>query len=773
MAKNTLSLEVEKIAKKVANEVLKNHPLMISMAQWHSAFTAENKNIRDANRILELRIIQLEKEIEFLKKQTVSNIAGGETQPPPEEPTQPDIPQEPTMLPRELKKIRGRYNFNQQKMAELLGVSNHRYNKWERGEMEIPADIAENLRAFTEMPLGELREFLHSKGIFQPNGNVARQQTKPNISQSIINAVQQSRYTAEDLKNIRIAANLSLSKIAAYLGVPSSTYSSWEYNRSHMPDKYTQKIIALQENLPPPAENSTESSTIAPVEVPQVQRRGGYPQPSPYKAKDLLRLRNKLRLSQKQLALKIGVPTNTYGTWERGACNMPDKYTEIIKNLFEAYTISPLTPPVTPEVKSERDAQETVTTDVPITRELLQRIREKAGKTQIEMAMFIGVSHSQYSKWEQGTRGISESFLPIIRKKLNAWIADPESAVEAPPTPPTPPRASLGRIYTEDLEKLRIKLQMSFNAFTSRIGVSTVSYAAWRKCNYLIPDRFLPAIKLLQQQADGQTAIPQLQEMPSTSAKVTGTSNAPRQAMSDISMEQIEEVRLRLLLPQREVAQKLGVSYTTYKLWKRENRNIPEYARTKAQRFLKTDISDVAKKSSSRLGLNIPSDISGEELKALRIKMNMTQPKMAERFGVTASTYQKWEQGASRMPEHHTATYKQLLANLSTDVEIADIEVLPPEPRPPMQGKAKDRIEVTPEMLLIINSARQQLNVSEEKMSHLLEMDVTAYKHLESGEKNSIRRDQWRRLEFLLNLPEDRREAFINPSSIIEKDKNE
>ncbi|MBQ9787461.1 MAG: helix-turn-helix domain-containing protein [Lentisphaeria bacterium] len=773
MAKNTLSLEVEKIAKKVANEVLKNHPLMISMAQWHSAFTAENKNIRDANRILELRIIQLEKEIEFLKKQTVSNIAGGETQPPPEEPTQPDIPQEPTMLPRELKKIRGRYNFNQQKMAELLGVSNHRYNKWERGEMEIPADIAENLRAFTEMPLGELREFLHSKGIFQPNGNVARQQTKPNISQSIINAVQQSRYTAEDLKNIRIAANLSLSKIAAYLGVPSSTYSSWEYNRSHMPDKYTQKIIALQENLPPPAENSTESSTIAPVEVPQVQRRGGYPQPSPYKAKDLLRLRNKLRLSQKQLALKIGVPTNTYGTWERGACNMPDKYTEIIKNLFEAYTISPLTPPVTPEVKSERDAQETVTTDVPITRELLQRIREKAGKTQIEMAMFIGVSHSQYSKWEQGTRGISESFLPIIRKKLNAWIADPESAVEAPPTPPTPPRASLGRIYTEDLEKLRIKLQMSFNAFTSRIGVSTVSYAAWRKCNYLIPDRFLPAIKLLQQQADGQTAIPQLQEMPSTSAKVTGTSNAPRQAMSDISMEQIEEVRLRLLLPQREVAQKLGVSYTTYKLWKRENRNIPEYARTKAQRFLKTDISDVAKKSSSRLGLNIPSDISGEELKALRIKMNMTQPKMAERFGVTASTYQKWEQGASRMPEHHTATYKQLLANLSTDVEIADIEVLPPEPRPPMQGKAKDRIEVTPEMLLIINSARQQLNVSEEKMSQLLEMDVTAYKQLESGEKNSIRRDQWRRLEFLLNLPEDRREAFINPSSIIEKDKNE
>ena len=146
---------------------------------------------------------------------------------------------------------------------------------------------------------------------------------------------------------------------------------------------------------------------------------------------------------------------------------------------------------------------------------------------------------------------------------------------------------------------------------------------------------------------------------------------------------------------------------------------------------------------------------------------------MAERFGVAEATYQKWEQGVSTMPEHHTANYKQLLANISADVEIADIEVLPPEPRPPMQGKSKDRIEVTPEMLLIINSARQQLNVSEEKMSQLLEMDVTAYKQLESGEKNTIRRDQWRRLDFLLNLPEERREAFINPSSIIEKDKNE
>ena len=225
MAKNGIYSEVEKLATRIANDIVKNHPLIASMAHWHSVFTAENKNIRDANRILELRIVQLEKDLEQLKK---IQMAAPENMllPALEETVEPEIPQEPAMTARELKKIRGRYNFNQQKMAELLGVSSHRYNKWERGEIEIPADVADNLRAFTEMPLGELREFLHSKGIFQPNGTVARQQ-KVTKAQTIINSVQQSRYTAEDLKNIRTAANLSLSKIAEYLGVPSSTYSSY------------------------------------------------------------------------------------------------------------------------------------------------------------------------------------------------------------------------------------------------------------------------------------------------------------------------------------------------------------------------------------------------------------------------------------------------------------------------------------------------------------------------------------------------------------------
>ena len=331
MAKNGIYSEVEKLATRIANDIVKNHPLIASMAHWHSVFTAENKNIRDANRILELRIVQLEKDLEQLKK---SQMAAPENMPLPslEETVEPEIPQEPAMTARELKKIRGKYNFNQQKMAELLGVSSHRYNKWERGEIEIPADVADNLRAFTEMPLGELREFLHSKGIFQPNGTVARQQ-KVTKAQTIINSVQQSRYLAEDLKRIRMDARYTQKQMAEYIGVPVSTYTSWECNNCRMPDTHTQKINALQENMP-------EHSDVENLAKPR-GRIGNYPVPSPYKANDLIAVRTRLNFTQRQMAMHIGVPTNTYGTWERGVCNMPDKYTDAFISFAEALLLEP------------------------------------------------------------------------------------------------------------------------------------------------------------------------------------------------------------------------------------------------------------------------------------------------------------------------------------------------------------------------------------------------------------------------------------------------
>lgn len=58
-------------------------------------------------------------------------------------------------------------------------------------------------------------------------------------------------------------------------------------------------------------------------------------------------------------------------------------------------------------------------------------------------------------------------------------------------------------------------------------------------------------------------------------------------------------------------------------------------------------------------------------------------------------------------------------------------------------------------------------------MCVLLEMDVTTYRQLESGEKNTIKIAQWEKLEFLLNMDEERREKSIQTMTNTGKENNE
>lgn len=756
MAKNGIYSEVEKLATRIANDIVKNHPLIASMAHWHSVFTAENKNIRDANRILELRIVQLEKDLEQLKK---IQMAAPENMPLPslEETVEPEIPQEPAMTARELKKIRGKYNFNQQKMAELLGVSCHRYNKWERGEIEIPADVADNLRAFTEMPLGELREFLHSKGIFQPNGTVARQQ-KVTKAQTIINSVQQSRYLAEDLKRIRMDARYTQKQMAEYIGVPVSTYTSWECNNCRMPDTHTQKINALQENMP-------EHSEVENLAKPKV-RIGNYPVPSPYKANDLIAVRTRLNFTQRQMAMHIGVPTNTYGTWERGVCNMPDKYTDAFITLAEAAPVKKkIMPQVTPvAIQAATPAEQNQTGKIVISVDKLKQVRMQSGMDQRKFAQVIGVSHSQYAKWEQGMRGISGYYAEIIARKY------PET-VEHSSTEYARPSSGNSNIYAADLEQLRIRLKMTYRDFSHRLGVSENTYLAWRKKNVLIAREYQVKVKRLYTLAKGIPQIAQTPEQP-----------AVPQISEVIKMSEVEKARIRLNLTLSVISEMIGISVTTYKTWKSNNINVPERVIENVKKVMSmtvpaTDIpgsrTRKTKKNTTPKKRSInPSAITADELKKLRASLGLTQKKIAEKFGVTQAAYQKWELGECRMPDTYTEKYKHLLASLSAELDMPEINVIPAD-APPIPKASLGRMEVTPEMLLILNSARQEFGLSEEKMSVLMEMDIKTFRQLESGEKNTIKISQWEKLEFFLNLPEDRRKISIQQITNTGNENNE
>ena len=150
----------------------------------------------------------------------------------------------------------------------------------------------------------------------------------------------------------------------------------------------------------------------------------------------------------------------------------------------------------------------------------------------------------------------------------------------------------------------------------------------------------------------------------------------------------------------------------------------------------------------------------------------MTQKKIAEKFGVSTAAYQKWELGDCRMPETYTEKYKHLLSGLSSEINMPEVPVNSPD-APPIPKASLGRLEVTPEMLMVLNSARQEFGLSEEKMSVLMEMDIKTYRQLVSGEKNTIKVSQWEKLEFFLNLPEDRRKTSVQQITNTGKENNE
>lgn len=744
MAENGIYSEVKKLATRIANDIVKNHPMLVSMANWHSAFTNEIKNVRGLVKALELRVIQLESDGETIKRELGM---AGETVPAinedPFETAEP--PGGPSMTAKELKRIRGKYKFSQQNMAELLGVSSNRYNRWERGELDIPPEFAANLRAFDEMPMGELRLFMHSRGIFQPNGTVARQQSKPTAT-SIIHSVQQSRYTAEDLKSIREEAGLSQKQMAEHLGVAPSTYTSWEYGRSRMPDKHTQMILSLQEH---PVR--TPESDIPNSDTPQRQFISR-PLPSPNTGHDLQALRGRLSLTQSQMADRLGVHKNPYDAWEFGRQNMPDRQKTEVNALDRQESPSPQLPTEeTDRLDDGNGGNESITIDE------LKSLRKRLNIDQISFGQMLGFSPWQYKRWEQGALKIIPQLSAAAKRKIEELsVAKPMEGKS---------EAEKSRFSASDLEKLRQRLNMTINTFSAELGVSTTSYSVWKKINYRIPLRYKDRIEHLFRKAEAAKinatsatdarTVPQMTGNGKPDGKIT-----PDDRNGDIPMEILEKKRTELGITQKETARIIGASLSSYKFWLSSHRPVPKKLVKNAEMFLRRESFPPTASEKKHGGKPKPSGITAEELKTLRGSLNLIQRKMAEKFGVTIDVYKSWEQGKTRMPETYLSQYRRFLTSQNADSNIRTIDVIPPE-SPPAQKTDRTQMSVTSKMLLTIKAAQQEFGLPNNKMGLLMDMDEQSFRRLECGEKATIRKDQWGRLTFLLSLPKNRRAAYI------------
>jgi len=192
--------------------------------------------------------------------------------------------------------------------------------------------------------------------------------------------VAQSRFSRRGLKSLRKRLDLSQQQLAKLLHVAPVTVASWEAGRTRpRPDRLAQ-IVALR--------------SMKPEEVDQAL--GREPAPPAMSADDVKALRQKIGLTQAELAQLLGVSTAAVTSWESGRTSPArDKRRGLaeIRQLSRSEVLARLG-------RSEELA--TVEAKGGISPEEIRALRKQAGLSQAQLAARLGVSVNSVSNWETG-----------------------------------------------------------------------------------------------------------------------------------------------------------------------------------------------------------------------------------------------------------------------------------------------------------------------------------------------------------------------------------
>ena len=113
------------------------------------------------------------------------------------------------------------------------------------------------------------------------------------------------------LKFYRLKTGLTQNEVAAYLGLDRKTYARYESNsRTYYPPDVIDKLCVL--------------FNIGAYEILDPYNRFIYDE----QARNLKLLREKLKITQAQLAAALGVPTAHVKKWNQSVCRMPDSIWE-------------------------------------------------------------------------------------------------------------------------------------------------------------------------------------------------------------------------------------------------------------------------------------------------------------------------------------------------------------------------------------------------------------------------------------------------------------
>lgn len=805
MAGSGVQAEIKKLAEKVAKEVLRNHSMIKNAAVWHKQMQDNQRCILQKFDSFEMRLKRLEHDCAELLEKIEALSSGKRTIAGKKE--NPIENESPVMTGTQLRRFRMKHPLTQHQLASLLGVSMARLGNWEKGRRPIPADVVTQLKKIMASSASELRSIAIKNDHYLKNQLAIKSKNEISVKHTFLQSMltgedlkrirqrlnftqkkiasligvpdktyqgweaerahMPDKYTARvqeiarmqgtntsglsvqepsalaspfivkpqnspspitgtELKALRLSLNLVQKEIASMIGISMDTYKLWEQGKKNMPDRFTAKVRELQQTAP-------KANLLSMFSLSKNT-------PSPITGAELKELRMAMNLVQREIASMIGICMDTYKLWEQGKKCMPDRFTARIRDLQQSIKN------ISSQPISNHTRNGFITKPLsPITKGNLKALREAMNLSQVKFSKVMKVSQSIYKYWEQGVRNMPDEYtnrVLQIAKQIGFELTVAQPVVqELVPQKKICPRARkpVSAITTVELKSIRNALSLSQQDFAKKIGISMTMYKLWEQGKKLMPDEYTENVKLLAKQVESAKIASQQSELLSKKYSFA------RKPVSVITATELKSIRLSKKLIQQEIADKLGISMSVYKLWEQGKRLMPDEYTENVMKIANGTIpakAEIRKHPVPKKTLPIPqnllphqSPLIASDLRTIREAAKLSQYQISKILGVARTTYLGWEHGKTHMPDRLTETLREIAAK-NNIVTLLDI-------------KAE------------FKKCRETFNVGTVEMARALEIHPDTYAAWENDPQKDIPQKYIDRLRHLTKLPERVREQFF------------
>lgn len=298
------------------------------------------------------------------------------------------------------------------------------------------------------------------------------------------------------------------------------------------------------------------------------------------------------------------------------------------------------------------------------------------------------------------------------------------------------------------LKRLRMKRPLTQQQLASLLGVSVARLGNWEKGRRPIPADVVAQIKEIMSFRASELRSIAIRndhylknQLVSKSKKEVSAKHAFLRSM--LTGEDLKKIRQNLNFTQKKIASLIGVPDKTYQGWEAERVHMPDKYTARVQEIARmhgTDTSIPAQEPSNLASpfivkpQNTPSPITGAELKALRLSLNLVQREIAPMIGAPMDTYKLWEQDKKSMPDRYTAKVREL----QQTVKEVPSSPVPTQTRPASNrsGNSFTVKPLSPITKVELKAIREKMNLSQAKFAKVMKVSQSIYNYWEQGVRN-------------------------------------